>query len=156
GDDFHGKEGPLHVSNGRSTNPLFRTFVQAGLEAGHPETKDFNGFAQEGFGPYQLTIHKGRRWGAAAAYLTPTIARQNLTVEPNAHVSRVLFEGNKTIGVEYIQEKQKQQARATREVILSGGAVNTPQVLLLSGIGDPAVLKRFDIPVVQELKGVGQ
>ncbi len=156
GDDFHGHEGPLHVSNARSNNPLFRTFVRAGVAAGFPETKDFNGFAQEGFGPYQLTIHKGRRWSAASAYLTPIIARENLTIESNAHVSRVLFEGRRTIGVEYIQNKQTVQARATREVILSGGAVNTPQVLLLSGIGDPSVLKRFDIPVVQELKGVGQ
>src|SRR5215472_1631847 len=156
GDDFHGSEGPLHVSNARSGNPLFRTFVQAGVHAGYPATKDFNGFAQEGFGPYQLNIHNGRRWSDASAYLTPVIGRENLKVESNAQVSRVLFEGKRTIGVEYVQNKQTQQARATREVILSGGAVNTPQVLLLSGIGDGSVLKRFDIPVVQELKGVGQ
>ena len=156
GDDFHGGEGPLHVSNGRSTNPLFRTFVQAGVEAGHPATKDFNGFAQEGFGPYQLTIRNGKRWSAASAYLTPILARPNLTIESHAHVARILFEGKKTVGVEYIQNKTRLQARATREVILSGGAVNTPQVLMLSGIGDSAVLKRFDIPVIQELKGVGQ
>ncbi len=156
GDDFHGGEGPLRVSNARSGNPLFRAFVQAGVEAGHPRTDDFNGYAQEGFGPYQLTIHEGRRWSAATAYLTPILSRPNLTVESNALVSRILFEGKRTTGVEYVQDKQTQQARATREVVLSGGAVNTPQVLLLSGIGDPEILRRFDIPVVQNLKGVGR
>jgi choline dehydrogenase len=156
GDEFHGDAGPLHVSSGRSVNPLFRAFVQAGTEAGHPTTKDFNGYAQEGFGPYQLTIHEGRRWSAASAYLTPILKRPNLTIESHAHVTRILFEGKRVIGVEYIQNKQKVQARAAREVLLSGGAVNTPQVLMLSGIGDSATLKRFDIPIVQELKGVGR
>jgi choline dehydrogenase len=156
GDDFHGGDGPLHVSNGRSSNPLFRAFVQAGKQAGHPVTQDFNGAQQEGFGPYQLTIRNGRRWSAAAAYLTPILARKNLTIESNAHVSRVLFEGTRAVGVEYVQAKQAVQARAIREVILSGGAVNTPQVLLLSGIGDRETLKRFDIPVVADLKGVGK
>jgi choline dehydrogenase len=156
GDPFHGGEGPLHVSNGRSANPLFRAFVQAGTEAGFPATRDFNGAQQEGFGPYQLTIKNGRRWSAAAAYLTPILARKNLTIESNAHVGRVLFEGTHAVGVEFLRDKQTSQARAVREVILCGGAVNTPQVLLLSGIGDPEILKRFDIPVVTALKGVGR
>ncbi len=156
GDEFHGGEGPLHVSNARSSNPLFRAFVQAGIDAGHPATKDFNGFAQEGFGPYQLTIHEGRRWSAASAYLTPILSRPNLTIESNALVSRILFEGKRAVGIEYVQEKKSVQARATREVVLCGGAVNTPQVLMLSGIGDGDVLKRFGIPVVENLKGVGQ
>jgi choline dehydrogenase len=156
GNDFHGGAGPLHVSNGRSANPLFRTFVEAGKEAGHSTTKDFNGFQQEGFGPYQLTIHEGRRWSAASAYLTPIIDRPNLTIESNAHVSKVMFEGKRAVGIEYVQKKETRQARVTREVILSGGAVNTPQVLMLSGIGEGAILSRFDIPVVQELKGVGK
>jgi choline dehydrogenase len=156
GDDFHGGEGPLRVSNTKSGNPLFRAFVQAGQQAGHRGTRDFNGAQQEGFGPYQVTIHNGRRWSAATAYLTPILARKNLTIESNAHVSRLLFEGKRAVGVEFVQNKEKKQARAAREVILSGGAVNTPQVLLLSGIGDPAILKRFDIPVVMDLKGVGK
>ena len=155
-DAFHGSEGPLHVSNGRSLNPLFRTFVRAGRDAGHPTTGDFNGFQQEGFGPYQLTIHEGRRWSASSAYLHPVLERKNLTIESHAHVSRVLFEGKRAIGIEYVQKKQMQQARATREVILSGGAVNTPQLLMLSGIGDGDLLTRFGIGVLQELKGVGQ
>ena len=145
GDDFHGSDGPLYVSSGRSSNPLFRAFVEAGAEAGHKQTRDFNGFQQEGFGPYQLTIKEGRRWSAASAYLRPALDRPNLTVESNALVSRVLFEGTKAVGVEFVQKKNTVQARAIREVILSGGAVNTPQVLMLSGIG-----------VVANLKGVGR
>jgi choline dehydrogenase len=156
GDAFHGGDGPLCVSNGKSSNPLFRAFIQAGGEAGHSQTGDFNGKTQEGFGPYQLTIRNGRRCSAAVAYLHPALDRPNLTVESNAHATRILFEGNRAVGVEYLQKKETCQARALREVILSGGAVHTPQMLLLSGIGDPATLKRFDIPVLAELKGVGQ
>ena len=156
GDEFHGGVGPLHVSNGRSTNPLFRAFVQAGTEAGFPQTSDFNGPKQEGFGPYQMTIREGRRWSTASAYLVPALDRPNLKIESHAHVTRVLFEGARAVGVEYAQKKEKQQVRAIREVILSGGAVNTPQVLLLSGIGDPEILGRFGIPVVADLKGVGR
>ncbi|MDE1937557.1 MAG: choline dehydrogenase [Alphaproteobacteria bacterium] len=156
GDSFHGGGGPLHVSSGKSTNPLFRSFIEAGAEAGFAKTDDFNGFSQEGFGPYQLTIHNGKRWSAASAYLRPVLERANLTIESHAHVARILFEGAHAIGVEFIQKRQCVTARAAREVILSGGAVNTPQVLLLSGVGDPAILKRFDIPVVADLKGVGR
>ena len=156
GDDFHGGEGPLRVSNTKSGNPLFRAFIQAGSEAGFKQTSDFNGEQQEGFGPYQVTIHKGERWSAAKGYLTPILSRKNLTIESNAHVSRILFDGKKVTGVEFIQNKQPVKVTATREVILSGGAVNSPQTLLLSGIGDPELLKRFDIPVVAELKGGGK
>jgi choline dehydrogenase len=156
GDDFHGGDGPLRVSNGRSTNPLFRSFVQAGLEAGHPPTSDFNGAQQEGFGPYQLTIHEGKRWSAAKAYLHDVVKRPNLTIESNAHVARILFEGKRAVGVEFVQKKQSQKVRAAREVLLSGGAVNTPQVLMLSGVGDAEVLRRFDIPLVADMKGVGR
>ena len=156
GDDFHGDDGPLYVSSGRSSNPLFRAFVEAGAEAGHKQTRDFNGYQQEGFGPYQLTIKEGRRWSAASAYLRPALDRPNLTVESNALVSRILFEGTKVSGVEFVQKKNRVQVRALKEVILSGGAVNSPQTLMLSGIGDADVLKRFGIPVVMNLKGVGK
>ncbi len=155
-DEFHGGDGPLHVSNGHSGNPLFRAFVEAGQEAGHPPTADFNGAAQEGFGPYQLTIREGRRCSAADAYLRPALARANLTVESLAHVTRVLFEGDRAVGIEYVQKKQAVKVRASREVILSGGAVNTPQVLMLSGVGDAEVLKKFGIAVQADLKGVGK
>ncbi|HWA02423.1 MAG TPA: choline dehydrogenase [Rhizomicrobium sp.] len=156
GDDFHGAGGPLYVSNGRSANPLFRAFIRAGIEAGHRQTADFNGAQQEGFGPYQLTIRDGKRWSAARAYLHDAVRRPNLTVESHAHVSRILFEGTHAVGVEFVQRKQPRKVRATREVLLCGGAVNTPQVLQLSGLGDAETLRRFDIPVVQELKGVGR
>jgi choline dehydrogenase len=156
GDAFHGGEGPLRVSNGRSTNPLFKSFIQAGADAGHLQTADFNGAQQEGFGPYQLTIHEGKRWSAAKAYLHPILDRKNLTIESNAQVARILFEGKRAVGVEYVQKKQSQKARATREVILSGGAVNTPQVLMLSGVGDAETLTRFGIPVIADMKGVGR
>ena len=156
GDDFHGQDGPLHVSNGRSTNPLFRSFIQAGLDAGHAHTADFNGAQQEGFGPYQLTIRDGKRWSAAKAYLHPVLERKNLTIESNAQVARILFEGKRAVGVEYVQKKQSQKAHATSEVILCGGAVNTPQVLMLSGVGDAETLTRFAIPVVADMKGVGR
>jgi len=155
GDDFHGDAGPLHVSNGRSVNPLFRAFVQAGREAGHPVTKDFNGYAQEGFGPYQLTIHEGRRWSAASAYLKPVLDRPNLKIESHAMVSRVLFEGKRAVGVEFVQKKQSIEVRAEREVILCGGAVNSPQTLMLSGIGPGETLRNFGIPIVADLAGVG-
>ncbi len=155
-DHFHGADGPLWVSNPRSENPLFGAFVQAGHEAGYPTTADFNGFQQEGFGRYQLTIHEGRRWSTASAYLRPALDRPNLSVESNAQATRILFEAKRAIGVAYVQKGVAQQARATREVILSGGVINTPQLLMLSGIGDPEMLNRFDIPVVQDLKGVGK
>ena len=156
GDDFHGSGGPLYVSNGHSTNPLFRAFIQGGLQAGHPATGDFNGKTQEGFGPYQLTIKNGRRCSAAAGYLHPVLERPNLTIESHAHVTRVVFEAGRAVGVVFAQKKETHEVRALREVILSGGAVNTPQVLLLSGIGEGDTLKRFGIPVVSELKGVGR
>jgi choline dehydrogenase len=156
GGDFHGGDGPLRVSNGRSSNPLFRAFMRAGIEAGFRQTQDFNGYQQEGFGPYQLTIHEGRRWSAATAYLTPILGRKNLTIESNAHVSRILFDEKRVSGVEFVQKKQAVGVTVTREAILCGGAVNSPQTLMLSGVGDPAILKRFDIPVVAELKGVGK
>jgi choline dehydrogenase len=126
------------------------------MEAGHPYTKDFNGNAQEGFGPYQLTIYNGRRWSVAAAYLRPILSRPNLTIESHAHVTRVTIEHGRAVGVEFAQKKHRIEARASREVLLCGGAVNTPQVLMLSGIGDPEILQRFELPVMAELKGVGK
>lgn len=156
GDAFHGGDGPLYVADGKSKNPLFGAFIEAGVEAGYPQTADFNGFSQEGFGRYQLTIKNGKRWSAASAYLRPALGRKNLTVVSHAQATRVLFEGRRAVGVEYVQGKQTAAARAMREVLLCGGAVNTPQLLLLSGIGDPEHLRRFDIDVVADLKGVGR
>ena len=154
--DFHGGDGPLRVSNGKSSNPLFNAFVEAGVEAGHRRTSDFNGYAQEGFGPYQLTIHDGKRWSAASAYLRPVLNRPNLTIASHAHVTRILFEKNRAIGVAYRQKGKAVEVRADREVLLAGGAVNTPQVLMLSGVGSAETLGQFGIPVVANLKGVGR
>ena len=148
---------PIPASSIRATgNPLFQAFIDAGGKAGYGTTADFNGGTQEGFGPYQLTIHQGRRWSAASAYLRPALVRKNLTVESHAHAGRILFEGDRANGVEFLQKGKTKRAFAAREVILSGGAVNTPQLLLLSGIGDAAVLGQFAIPVVADLKGVGR
>lgn len=155
-DDFHGGDGPLAVSPGESTNPLFRAFIEAGREAGYPYTDDFNGFQQEGFGPYEMTINDGQRWSAASAFLKPVRDRENLTVVTEAMTTRILFEKKRAAGIEYVRKNEKVQSWAAKEVILSGGAINTPQILMLSGIGDPAYLKRFNIPVVAESPGVGQ
>ena len=156
GDDFHGEGGPLKVSSGKSTNPLFRTFVEAGRQAGHPFTDDFNGYQQEGMGFYQLTIRDGKRQSTAVGYLRPALDRDNLTVEVEALTSRIVFEGKKAVGVDFTQKGEARTVRAEREVILCGGAVNTPQTLLLSGVGDATYLKRFDIDVVADLPGVGK
>ncbi|MBI1212852.1 MAG: choline dehydrogenase [Alphaproteobacteria bacterium] len=156
GDKFHGGDGPLAVSNGHSKVPLFRAYIEAGAQAGFPTTKDFNGFQQEGFGPYQLTIKDGRRWSTAAGYLLPVLSRPNLKTEVNAHTARVLFDGKRAIGVEYVQKGKVTQVMANREVILAGGAVNTPQLLLLSGIGDADYLRKWNVPIVADLPGVGR
>ncbi|GAK46046.1 choline dehydrogenase [Tepidicaulis marinus] len=155
-DTFHGGDGPLGVSNGRSPNVLFDAFVEAGKQAGHPYTDDFNGPQQEGVGPYQHTIKNGQRCSAAKGYLVPALGRPNLTVEVEALTSRILFEGNKAVGVEYVQKKQTQKAYADAEVILCGGAINSPQTLMLSGIGKADYLRKFGIDVVADLPGVGQ
>ncbi|HUD50987.1 choline dehydrogenase [Parvibaculum sp.] len=153
---FHGGEGPLGVSNPRKTNVLFDSFVEAGKQAGHPYTEDFNGPRQEGVGPYQLTIKDGKRCSAAVGYLVPALSRPNLKVEVKALTSRILFEGKRAVGVEYVQDGQTKIAKANKEVVLSGGAVNSPQVLLLSGIGSGEYLRKFGIDVVADLPGVGQ
>ncbi len=154
--EFHGADGPLGVSNANNSNPLFDAFVSAGLEAGFPHTDDFNGPQQEGMGTYQTTIRNNKRCSAATAYLVPALNRSNLTVEVKAMTSRILFAGNKAIGVEYIQGKKTKVASAKKEVLLCGGAINSPQTLLLSGIGSREELAKFDIPLVAHIPGVGQ
>jgi choline dehydrogenase len=154
-DAFHGGAGPLHVSPARSPNPLFRAFIRAGVEAGFRESADFNGAEQEGFGRYQLHIHKGRRWSAADAYLRPALGRKNLTIASHAQATRIILDGTKARGVEYAQDGHALRAEAGHDVILCGGAVNTPQLLLLSGIGDPEQLARQGIAAQVPLIGVG-
>ena len=155
-DDFHGINGPLGVSNVSNSIELFDAFIDAGLQAGHTRTDDFNGSQQEGMGQYQTTIKNNKRCSAATAYLVPALQRSNLKIEVKAMTSRILFEGKKAVGVEYIQAGKTKIAVANNEVILCGGAINSPQTLLLSGIGNSEDLKKFDIPVIADLPGVGQ
>jgi choline dehydrogenase len=157
GDAWHGGEGPLHVSKSKSPNPIYKAAIDAGAQAGHPVTKDFNGYQQEGWGPYQLTIHKGERWSAARAYLYPALNRPNLTCVTGARTSRILVERGRAIGVEVIEAKgERKTYYADGEVIVSAGAVQSPQILQLSGIGAGDELAKNDIKTVHELKGVGE
>lgn len=155
-DDYRGGDGPLHVSRGITNNPLHQAFIDAGVQAGYPFTDDMNGYQQEGVGWMDMTIHKGKRWSAASAYLRPALKRQNLKTEVKVLVSKILFDKNKAIGLEYEQNGQKKQVFANKEVILSGGSINSPQLLMLSGIGNADDLKKLGIPVVQHLPGVGE
>ncbi len=160
GDMYRGDSGPLHVSTGACRNPLYNAFIEAGREAGYPVTQDMNGYQQEGFGAMDMTVHKGRRWSTAMAYLRPALKRPNVRLQTHTLATRLLFEGpsgdRRVAGVEVLHKGQKQTLRATREVILCGGAINSPQLLQLSGIGDPALLQRAGVPVMHALPGVGE
>jgi choline dehydrogenase len=157
GDAWHGGEGPLKVSKASSPNPIYSATIQAGVQAGYPQTKDFNGFQQEGFGPYQLTIHDGQRWSAARGYLHPALARPNLTCLTGVRTTRIVIENGRATGVEIHDEKTgtRRIVHADAEVLVCAGAVQSPQILQLSGIGDPDELTAHGIAVVQPLKGVG-
>ena len=137
-DDFHGRDGPLNVAERPYTNPLSHVFVEAAQQAGIPFNPDFNGAAQLGCGLFQVTQKKGERCSAASAYLHPAATRPNLTIVTKAQATRVLIENGRAVGVEYIRRRRRYTARAEREVLLAGGAINSPQLLLLSGIGPAA------------------
>lgn len=157
--DFHGGGGPLNVSESPLTSPIYKAFIEAGREAGYPVTNDFNGAQQEGFGPYQRTIHKGERWSASFAYLRPIEGtRANLKVISTGLVTRVLIEGGKAVGAEFVEAKGQvaSSVRASREVIVCAGAVQSPQLLQLSGIGDPDALKALGIDVKAASPNVGK
>ncbi|MGY1633337.1 GMC family oxidoreductase [Geodermatophilus sp. SYSU D01186] len=153
-DGFHGTGGPLRVEDPRSPHPWSRAAVQAAVAAGHPRNDDFNGAAQDGAGLYQLTQRRGRRWSAADAYLHPASARPNLTVRTGALTTRVLLSRGRATGVEYRRGGRTHTASAA-EVVLAGGAVNSPQLLMLSGIGPAAHLRTVGVDVVHDLPGVG-
>jgi choline dehydrogenase len=156
-DRWRGVGGPVHVSRiDRSIHPLTRRYLEAAQMAGLSYNDDFNGEGQEGVGIYQFTIKRGRRVSSSSAFLRPTMRRANLRVETRAQASRILFEGTRAVGIEYHQNGQTKQARAGREVILSGGAVNSPQLLQLSGIGPADLLAAHGIPVVAANANVGQ
>lgn len=154
-DLYHGVDGPLTVSEGRSRHPLASAFVQAAQQAGHKANDDFNGETQEGVGRYQLTQRGGLRCSAAVAYLHPALARPNLTVLSSARAHRVLVEGGRATGVEVERGGDTEVVRAEREVILSAGAYESPKLLMLSGIGPAAALSAFGIGVIRDLP-VGQ
>jgi choline dehydrogenase/4-pyridoxate dehydrogenase len=154
---YRGGEGPLSTIFPQSDDPINDAIIEAGKLAGFPFTADYNGAEQEGFCRSQSTIRNGRRCSAAVAYLYPALARgNNLQVEVEAHVSRILFEGARAVGVEYAQRGETKVARAGHEVILAGGAINSPQLLMLSGIGDAEELKRHGIAVKLHQPNIGK
>jgi choline dehydrogenase len=152
---WRGKDGPLHVTRGPRTNPLTRAFVEAGRQAGYPVTGDYNGQQQEGFGPFDATIWKGRRWSAANAYLRPAIATGNCTVV-RAFARRVVIENGRATGVEVERGGKIEVIAAGREVIVAASSINSPKILMLSGIGPAAHLTENGIEVIADRPGVGQ
>ena len=154
-DALHGGEGPLHVADLRHVNPLSRMFVEAGVQAGFGRNDDFNGPAQDGFGLYQVTQKDGARCSSAVAYLRPALGRANLHVRTGALTTRVLVEHGRAAGVEFATGRRLHRVRAAREVLLCGGAVNSPQLLMLSGIGPADALRRHGLDVHHDLPGVG-
>ena len=159
--EYHGFDGPLSVKKSeRTDDELLDVFVKAGEQAGFSITNDFNGKNQEGFSRYEHTMadtKRGpRRWSSARAYLHPALKRKNLSTETNVQVNKVLFEGKKAVGVEYSKKGKTFSVKANKEVILSAGALNSPQILMNSGIGDSAELSKHGIDILHELKGVGK
>ena len=155
GDEFRGDAGPLTLERGPATNPLFGAFLAAAEQAGHARTDDVNGYRQEGFGRFDRNLHRGRRWSAARAYLHPVLSRPNLELRTRCLVTRVLFEGTRAVGVEYRRGRGPLRRAYAHEVVLSGGAINTPQLLQLSGVGAAQDLGALGIDVVVDLPGVG-
>ncbi len=156
GDDYHGSGGPLAVSNQRDTHPLADAFIDAGVAGGWPRNDDFNGASQEGIGYFQTTSRNGRRCSTAVGYLKPARSRPNLHVETDALSTRVLFDGRRASGVEFVQNGSTKSAAVHGEVILCSGAINSPQLMELSGIGDGERLQEHGIPVLHHAPMVGE
>ena len=155
-DEYRGDSGPVTIVTSDYPDPLVEAYIAAGLEAGHPRTPDYNGAEQHGFCRAQSTIRNGRRCSTAVAYLRPALARPNLTLHMHALATRLRFSGNRAVGIEYERNGYPMRAEATREVILCGGVINSPHLLMLSGIGDPEALRAHDIAVHTALPGVGR
>ncbi len=155
-DPYRGIDGPLATRRGVRRNPLYDAFIEAGRQAGYPVSGDLNGEYPEGFGRFDMTVKNGVRWSTANAYLRPAMKRPNLQVLTHALATRILFEGRRAIAVAYTRGGKPQVARARREVILSAGAINSPQLLKLSGVGPAAELRGHGIEVVHEARGVGE
>jgi len=156
GNAYRGGDGPLTTRFNRYEDPLGEAFVSAGASAGHPYTEDYNAEQQEGFGRLQSTVRGGHRCSAAVAYLRPALQRANLALKVKALATRIVLQGTRAVGIEYVHRGTKHIAYAAREVILAAGVVNTPQLMMLSGIGDPAELKKVDIKACVPLPGVGK
>jgi choline dehydrogenase len=154
-DEFRGHDGPLVLERGPATNPLFTAFFKAVQEAGYPLTDDVNGYRQEGFAKFDRNVYRGRRWSAADAYLRPAMRRSNLDVVTRALVTKVRFTGDRATGVEFVHRRRRRTVEAG-EVILCGGAINSPQLLQLSGVGNAGDLRALGIDVVADLPGVGE
>ena len=153
--EYHGVGGPLQVSDHSEPHPLCEAFIAAAQASGYARNDDFNGATQEGFGYIQMTARNGWRCSAAKGYLKPAGKRSNLTVVTHAHATRVVFEGQRATGIEYLQDGIKKSASAAREVILASGAFNSPQLLQLSGVGPAALLQSLGIKVIADIPGVG-
>ncbi|MBN9137633.1 MAG: GMC family oxidoreductase N-terminal domain-containing protein, partial [Phyllobacterium sp.] len=152
---WRGTNGPMHVQRGRRDNPLFHAFVDAGRQAGFEVTEDYNGAKQEGFGAMEQTIHNGRRWSTANAYLRPALKRRNVSLV-NGFARRVVIENQRATGVEITRRGKTEIVRARREVIVAASSINSPKLLMLSGIGPAQHLKEHGIAVVADRAGVGQ
>ncbi|MGE8144649.1 choline dehydrogenase [Pseudomonas frederiksbergensis] len=155
-DAYRGATGHLHVTPGDTQTPLCAAFLAAGAEAGYGLSSDLNGYRQEAFGPVDRTTRNGRRWSTSRGYLSEALARGNVRVATDALALRILFDGQRAVGIEYEQNGQTHQAHARREVLLTAGAINSPQLLLLSGIGPAAELRDLGISVLHDLPGVGK
>jgi choline dehydrogenase len=152
---WRGKDGPLHVTRGPRKNPLTRAFVEAGRQAGYPVTGDYNGQQQEGFGPFDATIYKGKRWSAASAYMRPALKRPNCNIT-RAFARKIVIEDRRAVGVEVSRGSKVEVITANKEVIVAASSLNSPKLLMLSGIGPAAHLKEHGIEVVADRPGVGQ
>jgi choline dehydrogenase len=155
-DVWHGQDGPIQVTRADQDHPFASAFIEAGQQAGYPYCEDLNGASREGVGAVDLTVGNGKRSSASSAYLHPVMKRPNLTVLTGAHSRRILFEGRRATGIAFRKDGKDEAATARREVILCAGAINTPQLLMLSGAGPAAHLREHGIPVVHDLPGVGQ
>lgn len=156
GDEYHGGDGPLHVTTGKCQNDLHKAWIKAGQQAGYEFTPDQNGYRQEGLGTMDMTVYKGRRWSTARAYLRPAMTRPNLTVYHNALAQSIVFEGKRAIGLDFTHQGETKRAVVDREVIVSAGSINSPKLLMLSGIGPAAHLREHGIDLVHDLPGVGE
>ena len=156
GNAYRGDSGPLATRYGTLANPLYRAFIEAGRQAGYPVTEDINAGSQEGFGLLDMTVKDGLRWSTANAYLKPAMKRPNLAVVTGALATRILFEGKRAVGIAYEKHGRSYAVKARREVVLSGGPINTPQLLKLSGVGPAGELRQHGIDVVHHLPGIGE